>query len=172
MHIVVDGYNLIRQSPHFSRLERQDLEFGRQALVEALAAYKKIKPYTITVVFDGRDAPVGMPRRDRRNGIELRYSGPGELADAVIKRMASREGQGMMVVSSDHEVVHFAMARGAGIIGAAEFEERLHMAQMMAGKGAVVAEPAEGWAATTKKRGPAKRLSKRQRQMQRKIDKL
>jgi predicted RNA-binding protein with PIN domain len=172
MHIVVVGYNLIRQSPYFSSLERRDLESGRRALLKALAAYKKIKSYTITVVFDGKDAPVGMPRRDRCHGIELRYSGPGELADTVIKRMANREGQGLMVVSSDNEVIHHAMARGAGIISAAEFEERLLMTQMMASKGAMESEPLEGWAATTKKRGPAKRLPKRQRQIQRKINKL
>ena len=172
MHIVVDGYNLIRQSRYFSSLERQALETGRQALVEALAAYKKIKAYNITVVFDGRDAPVGMPRRDRSQGIELRYSGPGELADAVIKRMASREREGLMVVSSDNDVVHYAQAKGAGIINATEFEERLHMAQMMAGKGTTDSGPVEGWTATTKKRGPAKRLPKKQRQMKRKTDKL
>jgi hypothetical protein len=172
MHIVVDGYNLIRQSHHFSSLERQDLESGRQALVEALAAYKKIKAYAITVVFDGRDAPVGMPRRDRRQGIELRYSEPGELADAVIKRMASREREKMMVVSSDNDIVRFAQARGAGSISANEFEERLRMAQMMSGKGTTESEPSEGWAATTRKRGPAKRLPKRERQINRKIDKL
>ncbi len=172
MHIVVDGYNLIRQSRQFRALDRQDLETGRRALVAALAAYKKIKPNTITVVFDGKDAPLGMPRRDHSQGIELRFSGPGELADAVIKRMANRERQGLMVVSSDQEVVNYARAKGAGIIGVTEFEERLHLAQMMAGKGMAEGEPAEGWAATTKKRGPAKRLPKRQRLMQRKTDKL
>lgn len=172
MHIVVDGYNLIRQSRHFSSLDRHDLEAGRQALVAALAAYKKIKPYTITVVFDGKDAPPGMPRRDRCRGIELRFSGPGELADAVIKRMASRERQGVVVVSSDQEVVNYARAKGAGIIGAIEFEERLNMARLMEGKGMGEAEPAEGWAVTTKKRGPARRLPKKQRQMKRTTDKL
>ena len=83
IHIVIDGYNLIRQSRSFSDLDRQDLQMGREALVDALAAYKRVKPYAITVVFDGGDASGGMPRRDRLKGIELRYSNPGELADTV-----------------------------------------------------------------------------------------
>lgn len=172
MHIVVDGYNLIRQSPHFSAIERRDLQAGREALVEALAAYKKVKSYTITVVFDGGGAPIGMPRRDRSKGIELCYSRPGELADAVIKRMAGRERERLMVVSSDHAVADYAAARGAGIIGVAEFEERLRMARMMETKGTVESESHAGWAPTTKKRGPAKRLPKRQRKLRQKIEKL
>jgi uncharacterized protein len=172
MHIVVDGYNLIRQSPYFSTLERRDLQAGREALVAALAAYKKLKSYAITVVFDGGDAPIGMPRRDRCKGIEIYYSRQGELADAVIKRMASLERERMMVVSSDHAVADYAAARGAGIIGAAEFEERLRMARMMDAKGTVESEPPAGWMPTTKKRGPAKRLPKSQRKLRQKIEKL
>ena len=78
IHIVIDGYNLIRQSRQFSDLDRQDLQSGRDALVDALVAYKKVKPYAITVVFDGTAAYTGMPRRDVQKGIKVRYSAPGE----------------------------------------------------------------------------------------------
>ena len=91
IHIVIDGYNLIRQSSRFSELDRRDLQSGRDALVEALAAYKKIKAYRITVVFDGTAAYTGMPRRDVHRGITLRYSSHGETADSVIKRMAEND---------------------------------------------------------------------------------
>jgi len=43
VHIIIDGYNLIRQSAELSRLDRRDLQHGREALLELLAAYKKIK---------------------------------------------------------------------------------------------------------------------------------
>ncbi|MEN8246931.1 MAG: NYN domain-containing protein [Thermodesulfobacteriota bacterium] len=56
VHIIIDGYNLIRQSPELSYLDRQDLQQGREALLGMLAAYKKIKHHQITVVFDGIDA--------------------------------------------------------------------------------------------------------------------
>lgn len=172
IHIVIDGYNLIRQSHAFSDLDRQDLQMGREALVDALAAYKLVKPYAITVVFDGGDAPGGMPRRDRHKGIDLRYSNPGELADNVIKRMAASAKEKLLVVSSDLEVVQFAAARGATTISAPEFEERLMAAQYEAFKGADDNSDLEGWQPTTKKKGPARRLPKRQRKMRRKISKL
>jgi len=156
-----------------SALDRRDLQAGRKALVDALAAYKKIKPLPITVVFDGRDAPPGMPRRERVKGIELRYSQPGELADAVIKRMAASLREKLMVVSSDSEVAAYAAAKGAAFISAAAFEERMVMARMADTKGAVEENSvAVDRSSTTKKRGPARRLPKRQRQMRRKIAKL
>ncbi|MBR9979676.1 MAG: NYN domain-containing protein [Desulfatitalea sp.] len=172
MQIVIDGYNLIRQSPHWSRLDQQDLQAGRDALVDALAAYKKVKPFPITVVFDARDALPGMPRRDRRKGIELRYSQPGELADTVIKRMAARLRGKLMVVTSDGEIKAYAAAQGAATIDAVDFEARLTMARMVGLKGAVEDEASSGWQPSTKKTGPSRRLPKQQRRMRHKIEKL
>jgi len=172
IHIVIDGYNLIRQSHRFSKLDRQDLQSGRDALVQALAAYKKIKTYRITVVFDGTAAYTGMPRRDAHKGISLRYSSHGETADTVIKKMAAQEREKMMVVTSDQEIVRYAEAMGASTIGSVEFEDRLLMAEYMDLKGADDDAQANGWRPTTKKKGPSRRLTKRQRKMNKKRDKL
>lgn len=172
MHIVIDGYNLIRQSSQFSRLDMQDIQAGREALIDALAAYKRVKAHKITVVFDGQNAPAGMPRRDRHKGIVLHYSRAGELADAVIKRMAARERERLLVVSSDKEVADYSAKKGAAVIGAVEFEERLFMAQMVAIKGGAEPEDDDGWQPTTKKRGPSKRLPRRQRKMRKRLNKL
>jgi predicted RNA-binding protein with PIN domain len=173
LHIVIDGYNLIRQSRQFSALDRQDLQSGREALVEALAAYKKIKGYAITVVFDGAQAPPHMMRRDYLKGIELRYSNPRELADTVIKRLAARDKQKLLVVTSDSDIVRYAQSMGAAVIPSAEFEERLILASQMALN---PIEPlqahSEGWQATTRKKGPSRRLPKRRRRMDKRISKL
>ena len=53
LHIIIDGYNLIRQSGQLSMLDMQDLQLGREALVDMLAAYKRFKAHRITVVCDG-----------------------------------------------------------------------------------------------------------------------
>lgn len=172
MHIVIDGYNLIRQSNLFSELDNQDLQAGREALVDALVKYKRVKAFPITVVFDGTGAPLGMPRNERMKGIELRYSQPGELADTVIKRMAHQKKEKLMVVSSDREVSDYAASMGAAVISSPEFEQRLLMASLMEVKGTADSEVSEGWQPTTKKRGPSKRLSKKQRKMRKKISKL
>ena len=42
IHIIIDGYNLIRQSNRLSALDNQDIQLGREALLYMLAAYKKV----------------------------------------------------------------------------------------------------------------------------------
>ncbi len=172
LHIVIDGYNLIRQSEQFNELDRLDMQSGREALVSALAAYKKIKPHLITVVFDGQRADTGMPRRDQLKGIRIRFSRPGELADAVIKRMAAREKEKLLVVSSDLDIMTYAESAGAAVISAAEFEGRLTMAAYTEMKGIDDERDDPGWRPGTKKKGPSRRLPKRKRRMQKKISKL
>ena len=171
MHIVIDGYNFIHRSRHLNQMTPLDLQSGRDALVDALAAYKKIKPYKVTVVFDGTAAPVGLPRRDKLKGIHLRYSRPGELADTVIKRMADRERETLLVVSSDREVTDYAQARGAAVIATEAFEEKLLLARMGVQDQDESDEPG-GWQPTTRKKGPARRLPKRRRKLARKLSKF
>jgi predicted RNA-binding protein with PIN domain len=171
IHIIIDGYNVIRQSANLSVLDLQDIQLGRQALVDMLATYKKIKAHRITVVFDGTRAPQFSRLQDRQKGIAIIFSHNGESADAVIKKMADREKQKALVVSSDQEIVRSAASSGAATISALEFENKLTMSAHMAGM-----EPDrddyEGWKPTTKKKGPARRLSKRQRKNRAKICKL
>ena len=88
IHIIIDGYNFIRQSGELAALDRQDLQLGRDALVDMLAAYKKLRAHKITVVFDGTADPALFPSRDRAKGIAVRYSKGGESADDLIKRLA------------------------------------------------------------------------------------
>jgi predicted RNA-binding protein with PIN domain len=164
LHILIDGYNLIRQSPTLSDIDRRSLEQGRKALLERLAAYKRVKHHPITVVFDGADADTFMERRTRRKGISVVFSRPGELADGVIKRMVSRERERAVVVTSDREVADFAAKHGAATIGSLEFENKMIMAtppdpNLMS----LIEEEEMGWAPTTKKKGPSRRLSKRER---------
>ena len=104
LHIIVDGYNLIRNSAALKMLDRQDIQLGREALVEMLAAYKKVKHHKITVVFDGADAPIFSQSHDRVKGITVRFSRAGETADDLIKRMAAHDREKALIVSSDREI--------------------------------------------------------------------
>jgi predicted RNA-binding protein with PIN domain len=163
MHLIIDGYNLIRQSERLGDIDRRSLQRGRDALINALACYKKIRGHRITVVFDGGQAPSFGDRRDRRSGIEIRFSRQGELADAVIKRMCAQEHGEVLVVSSDSDIVRYAEARGAASISSPAFEDKLMMAQYMDTAGDDDDAGDTGWAPTTRKKGPARRRSKRQR---------
>jgi len=173
LHIIVDGYNVIRQSKALAPLDRNDMSEGRQALIDMLAAYKQLKRHAITVVFDGSDVCALFDNRDREKGIRIQFSCKGETADTVIKRMAARDKQKALVVSSDREVADYAAAQGAATISALEFEDKMTLAAFMDIKG-MTPESAEndGRSSTTKKKGPSKRLTKKQRLNRKKLDKL
>ena len=171
IHIIIDGYNLIRQSKRLSILDLQDIQLGRDALVDMLAAYKKIKSHRITVVFDGTTAPQLSQQRDRRKGISVIFSHMGESADRVIKKMARQERQRALVVSSDRDIVQSAAGCGAATVSASDFEQKLTMSldndRLQPDR-----NDYNGWRPTTKKKGPSRRLSKRQRMNSAKIRKL
>ena len=171
IHIIIDGYNLIRQSNYLSTLDLQDIQLGRETLIDMLAAYKKIKAHRITDVFDGTRAPHLAQQRDRQKGIVVLFSHRGESADTVIKKMAGAEKQKALVVSSDQDIVQSANSSGAATISAVDFENRLILSADMGGMGPG-RDDLEGWKPTTKKKGPSRRLTKRQRKNNAKIRRL
>ena len=171
IHIIIDGYNLIRQSPTLSLMDDQDIQLGREALIDQLTAYKRLKGHRISVVFDGQNAPTVASRRDRIKGIDIIFSSLGELADTVIKKMVAAERERALVVTSDQDIAAYASAHGANVAASSVFEEKLTMAGQMMIKGEADTN-SEGWIPTTRKKGPRRRLSKKARKNRAKIKKL
>ncbi|MBI3075447.1 MAG: NYN domain-containing protein [Deltaproteobacteria bacterium] len=136
VHLIVDGYNVIRQSPVLAPLDRRDLEAGRAALLTRLVAYRRAKHHPVTVVFDGRSGTRGEARA-RWGGVDVIFSSAGESADAVIERLARREGGRAVVVTSDRALREACRRSRAEVIPSGEFEARLAAAVGEAG-------PAEG----------------------------
>jgi predicted RNA-binding protein with PIN domain len=173
VHIVIDGYNLIRQSPTLSVIERHSLEDGRNALLKRLVSYRRVKHHPVTVVFDGADADTYMERRTRYRGIDVIFSRPGQLADSVIKRLVARDQERAVVVTSDREIADFAAKHGTATVGSMEFEDKMKMAAHAdSDLTGFREEEKAGWTPTTKKKGPSRRLSKRERKRSSKTRKL
>ena len=174
MHIIVDGYNLIRQSDVLRSAERRSLEEGRKALVRALARYKRVRGHRITVVFDGWVGGSPQEERDLAGGVAIIYSRLGEKADEVIKRLVAAGSEEILVVSSDREVASFAARRGKAAIASPDFAARLD--QIASGEtpaGPEEEDDDDGPAARgAKGKGPAHRLSKQQRAALARIRKL
>ncbi len=74
LHLIIDGYNLIRQNPVLALEEEVDLQTGREALLALLAAYRRQRRYPLTVVFDAWGQGQHQDRRDLYQGIEIIYS--------------------------------------------------------------------------------------------------
>jgi len=157
LHIIIDGYNLIRQSHLLSSLDRRDIQLGRMALLDLLAAYKKIRPHRITVVFDGIIDPVFSSDKEKIKGIEVRFSRRPDSADTVIKELASGYREKALIVSSDMDVVRFAEAKGAATISSPTFENKIRAASYYDGAG--TKDEKDGERRTdTQKKGPDRRL--------------
>ena len=177
MHIIVDGYNLIRQSDTLRCCERISLEEGRRALVRSLADYRKLRGHRITVVFDGWEGGSPTEERDRAGGLEIIYSRLGEKADEVIKRLVTAGSDEILVVTSDREIVTFAARRGKTSIASRAFAERIE--RIAAGPLSDTDTPGEkqedkddDCRAAAKQKGPARRLSKQKRTALARIRKL
>jgi len=113
MRIVVDGYNLIRQSDTLKRIDKLSIEAGRRELIKRLARYARHRGHRITVVFDGWMAGSPTEEREVVGGITVIYSKRGEKADEVIKRLVRQTGEETVVVTSDREVAGAASRAGA-----------------------------------------------------------
>jgi uncharacterized protein len=172
MHLIVDGYNVIRQSSQLQVLDAMDLQTGREALLELLALYRTRSHHQITVVFDGWQHGDLRESRDRFQGILIVYSRRGERADEVIKRLLHQDRERALVVTSDREIQMCAEQVKAAWINASQFE----LSYLNSPGGGSGAEQESGGAASatrgTHKKGPARRPSKRQRQINHRLKKL
>ncbi len=170
LHLIIDGYNLIRQSPWLSLVDARDLEAGREALVQSLADYRRRRPqHKITVVFDGWQGGGLRESRDRYRGLGVVYSRRGERADEVIKRYLAKERRRAVVVSSDREIQDYADKVGATWVAASQFETQ-YLRKTDTGRESEDEDaPATPGGA---KKGPARRLKKNLRKKQQRLRKL
>ncbi len=170
LHLIIDGYNLIRQSPWLSLVDARDLEEGREALVQSMADYRRRRPqHRITVVFDGWQGGSLRESRDLYHGVVVVYSRRGERADEVIKRLLAREGNRAVMVSSDRELQAFAEKAGATWVAAGQFES--HYLRSSSTPGDVEDEETPVHQGGPKK-GNAHRLKKSLRQKKERLRKL
>lgn len=110
--LVVDGYNVIRESRAYRKLIDEDLTDpllhdvyvrAREALLADVAAFAQ-GSYVATVVFDGFGNPDPERPPMRTAGVNVVFSPSGVEADAVIERMVAEEraaGSAVTVITSD-----------------------------------------------------------------------
>lgn len=171
-HIILDGYNIIRQSSALLNLEAESLEEGRNGLIKLLGKYKKVRSYAITVVFDGWQSDNAFRSRDKISGINIIYTSRGEKADDLIKKMAEKMKTQAVVVTSDRDIATFAIKHGAVVIPSPEFENKIRMVTDGTFEVEDFSEDEPEKLTGTKKKGPARRISKIERKKRNKLNKL
>lgn len=173
MIILIDGYNLIRQSESLRRYERKTLEAGRKALTAKLIEYGRKRNHQITVVFDGIQDGWADEGRDREEGINIIYSRHGERADDVIKRMAAHTMEDIVVVSSDREITSYVKKLGKTSLSSLDFETIMN--KVIYSTTAPVSpdtQKDDDPQRFSKKKGPSRKLPRAQRRAQVRINKL
>jgi len=175
MKIIIDGYNLIRQSDSLRCFERFSLEEGRKELIRRLSLFKRRRGHTIIVVFDGWISGSAREERHNEGGITVIYSKRGEKADEVIKRLATKGGSANTVVTSDRNIADFISRRGGVAIASPEFENRILLVDMdnsFSEQREYREEVSDRNGTSRKKKGPSRRLSKKQRRAAARLRKL
>lgn len=165
MRILIDGYNMLRTSPNFSRLNKdKDVETMRNELNQLLRAYKKVKGHEITIVYDSATGGLfGKQESYKSAGIKEIFTAKGESADDVIKRIAIKNPQGLVVVTADSDVAVICAKAGATVISPWEFEEKIFFARYWLSKGINEIDEEDIIPYSTQNRGPSRKLSKKQR---------
>ena len=113
--ILVDGYNIIKNSASFQAVEARNLAAARSTLITQLVNRYRHTPHKVIVVFDG-DGASEQVSYDRR--ICIIYSRYNETADSVIARLAAeaREaGREIEMYSNDGEVQRAVVQQGGEV---------------------------------------------------------
>jgi len=101
------------------------MESVRNQFLDELVAYGRNSGHQLTVVFDGWRDGKGHETRAVYGGVTVIYSGLGEKADSVIKRVISMERRKWTVVSSDREIESFAWRMDSVPISSQLFRDAL-----------------------------------------------
>ena len=122
MPLLIDGHNLIGQMSDIS-LEDPDDE---AKLVSRLKGYCSRTRKRATVVFD-QGMPGGTSHALSSSVVKVVFAPAGRVADGILKERIrkSRDPRGLIVVSSDHEVVRVAEERRSRVIRSEDFARQL-----------------------------------------------
>ena len=169
MHLIIDGYNLLHAGRSLVQLNPIELQWKRDRLIDQLSAYRKLKQWEVTVVFDGWKGGWSMEKRETKKGIGIIFSKVGEKADEVIKRLVRETGSGATVITSDRDISRYAEKMAVAVISSDHFKERIERAFV---KNEEDPENEDGEGRGLKRKGPSRKLSKKEKRMKLALKKL
>ena len=123
IRILVDGFSLLHRWPAVCAGKPPHSASARDALVTRLTHYQDAVGTPVTIFFDGRGAPAGVPKASGSRRVEVLYSPAGKTADDLIERVAFRiKAYGhALVVTDDLAERDSVMASGAWVASCANF---------------------------------------------------
>jgi len=126
--ILVDGYNVIKNTPSLRTVEAKSLAAARDLLISQLVNRYRHTPHQVIVIFDGSGASEQVSH-DRR--VRIIYSRHSETADSVITRLAAlarAAGREVEMYSDDREVQQSVARQGGGTHTTSQLASELNAA--------------------------------------------
>jgi predicted RNA-binding protein with PIN domain len=158
MPLLIDGHNLIGRLPDLDLDDPDD----EAKLTARLRAYCARTGKRVTVVFD-RGLPGGRSHELSGGDVEVVFAATGRTADSILRARIrrTRNPRGLIVVTSDREVIATARARGAQVVRSEEFVTRLSASQSVPDEWDVQlsAEEIEEWLQVFKETKDSSRFS-------------
>jgi uncharacterized protein len=125
--LIVDGYNVIKQTPSYNVLAEEDLDAARAALVSDVSALAHGE-WEATIVFDGHNNVLSTGSSHEVGGVTVIFSRFGMDADTVIEGLAhgARErGEEATVVTSDAQTQWTVLGGTVSRMSSQEFRGEL-----------------------------------------------
>ena len=120
IRILIDGYNFLHGAGIVADAPGPySLEKSRRALIGFLTrVLTEDERRQTVVVFDAKEAPPNLPRRQKIGGVQVLFADRREDADTTIRRLVEQHHapKNLVVVSSDHQVQRAARRRRAEYI--------------------------------------------------------
>lgn len=166
LHLIIDGYNYIHRIRSGPITDSSNLETLRRELLERLFRYKKDRGVRITAVFDARGGYNLGRQKENYKGIEVVYAGENETADDVIIGWIRERRSGLIVVTSDRQIID--EAKKVGI----PFMTPVAVEQSMVGGKEESAEKGDDGGFRRPKTGNPRKLPKKLRKVTKSINKI
>ena len=119
MKLLIDGYNLMFALNVVGQPGKGTSLFrSRLALLNMIASVLSSQERASTaIVFDAKNAPPGLPRKQKMNSITIYFADRREEADDMLIALieASHHARELTVVTSDHKIQRAARRRSAQV---------------------------------------------------------
>jgi predicted RNA-binding protein with PIN domain len=142
MFYLLDGYNLLHAMGVLNgRVGPSGLERARLNLLGILVGALADEARNVTVIFDARDPPRGLPAASDYHGVHVVFAVEYEQADDLIEQLIRQASapKNLTVVSDDHRIQQAGRRRQCVVLGCQAFLESL--AKKRRERSAVPADP-------------------------------
>jgi len=126
--ILVDGYNVIKNTPSLHAIEVKNLAAARKQLIDQLVQRYRHTPHHVIIVFDG-DGASEQVSHDRR--VRIIFSRYGQTADRVIMRLSAEArtaGREVVTFSNDGEIRAEVARQGGNVRTTVQLTNQLNAA--------------------------------------------